>query len=176
MTLYVVIFMAVSALFLPVTVRIKIFADFEKKKIFYTLFVPANLRINSGYVGFTKKAVIVHFSDKKAYAVDYKAFKPNKNATDMLFRLNFTKVKGNIFLKNSASFWLYCLTNGIRCASAAVFAVMKEEGRYTDFGLDVTFTGENGFDGALNEIIVAFNLFTLIEAFIYKLFGGKTNA
>ncbi len=71
MTLYVVIFMAVSALFLPVTVRIKIFADFEKKKIFYTLFVPANLRINSGYVGFTKKAVIVHFSDKKAYAVDY---------------------------------------------------------------------------------------------------------
>lgn len=176
MTLYVIIFIAVSALFLPITVRIKTFADFGKKKIFYTLFIPANLRINSGYVGFTKNAVVIHFSDKKAYAIDYKAFKPNKNATDMLFRLNFTRVKGNILLKNSASFCLYCLTNGIRCASAAAYAVMKEDGRYTDFRLDVTFTGENGFDGALNEIVVALNLFALIEAAVYKLFGGKKNA
>lgn len=173
MALYVIMFIAVSALFLPLTVRIKIFADFEKKKIFYTLFVPMFLSVNSGYIAFTSKSLIVHFSDKKAYAVDYKAFKPDKNAADTLLRLNFCRIKGNILLKNSASFWLYCLTNGIRCASAAAYAVMKEEGRYTDFRLDVTFTGEKGFDGALSDVVVAFNLFTFLEAGIYKLLGEK---
>ena len=71
---------AVSALILPVTVKLRLYVDFNDKRAFYSIFLFGFIRVNSGYLSIKENLLTVHFSDSKAYAAELKSLMPNKNS------------------------------------------------------------------------------------------------
>ena len=172
MILYIVIFAAVSALFLPLSVKIKFFADITTKKIYYSVYLLSFVRMNSGYISFCEGAVIVHYSDKNAYAAAYNSFKTDINAVDIISSLNFPEVRSEIMLNDYDEFPVLYGICIVRALSAIIYAVLRYGGSYTDFKCNVSLS-ENSYAGLLNETVIAFNLLTITKIGLKKLKGGK---
>ena len=78
--------------------------------------------MNSGYISFCEGAVIVHYSDKNAYAAAYNSFKTDINAVDIISSLNFPEVRSEIMLNDYDEFPVLYGICIARALSAIIYA------------------------------------------------------
>ncbi len=174
MILYIVIILAVSALFLPLSIKTVIFADVAAMKVYYKIRFPFGVK-NCGYIVPTKFGIVAHYSDEKAYAIAYKSLKPDENATNLLSKIKIKTIKSNLILSEPFSFAGLYSSYAALIAGRAICSIIKSKGVNAEFSFNVTFSGNEYIKGFLSNFVVVFNLFVLIETLIIKIIRGIFN-
>mgnify|MGYP005756627437 CR=1 FL=1 len=172
MILYTAVSYLISAVLLPIIIKVRAFAELKNAKIFYSLYLFGFIRIDSGYIGFADNRFILHYSDKKAVVVKYKNLLPDKRKTELLLHFNFVRIHTNVLIGGADEFIDYYAASLINSVNAVIYSILKGTKRYTDYRCDVYLSENEDIRGVLTEVSIVFNIVSLIEIATKKIFGG----
>lgn len=165
---------AVSALILPVTVKLRLYVDFNDKRAFYSIFLFGFIRVNSGYLSIKENLLTVHFSDSKAYAAELKSLMPNKNSADLLTHFNFVKIKSSAIIGGEDELKNFVTAAILNAINAATFSALRGMKRYTDYRCDIYLTDADT-KAFFTDVTISFNLLCLLEIIIKNIYGSLKN-
>ena len=166
---------AFSILIMPLLIKFRLFVDFNAKRTFYTVYLFGFLRVNSGYISVDSKAVIFHYSDKKAFALSLKSMLPDSGGVDVLTHFNFTSVKSDVLIGGEDSLFKYMVAFTINSLNAIIFSLIQGLKRYTDYKCNVFLSENNDAKGLLTNVSIVFNLICLTKLILKGAKNGKGN-
>ena len=167
---YAFISLGVFLFVVPISVKARLFLSVSDKKIYYSVFLYNVFRLNSGYVSFRKKYLVINYSDKKALAISYKSMLKPQLLNPDLKRFELLQIK-NIFILGGTELKDVFISAAISSLNAGVYAVLRDNKPYLDYRSDVYLSNDDRY-GLLNESEIAFNLLILTEMLLQKLIGS----
>lgn len=167
---YAIISFGVFLFSVPITVKVRLFLSVSDKKVYYSLFIYEKLRVNSGYLSYKNKYVILNFSDKRAVAVSLKSLLKPQLFNPNLLRVEVLRLK-NVFILGGSDTSGLIFSSVINSLGAIAYSILKVNRPYLEHKNDVYIT-DDGKYGALNETKIAFNLIIITEMLIEKMIGG----
>ena len=165
--------LVVSILIIPISVRGRIFISLNDKKMYYSMFLYENLRLNSGYIRYKNRFLIINYTDKKAFAVPIKKLIPTSGFNANLIRFEPLKIKSSLLIgKRDFNEVAFALT--LNKIHFIIYSLLKVYKPYADYKGDV-FLSESGENGALFDLKFGFCVLILIEMAAKKFIGSILN-
>lgn len=174
MLLFILIFCAFTILVLPVAIKLRLYLDFHDKRAFYSIFLFGFIRVNSGYMSVNKNFLILHFSDKKAYAVKITSLMPNKNNADMLKHFNLVSIKSSAIIGGEDELKIFFAASVLNAVNAITFSVLKVIKNNVEYKCDIYMTDKDT-KAYFTDVIATFTLFSIIQIIVKKIYGSIKN-
>lgn len=174
MLLFILIFCAFTVLVLPVAIKLRLYLDFHDKRAFYSIFLFGFIRVNSGYMSVNKNFLILHFSDKKAYAVKITSLMPNKNNADMLKHFNLVSIKSSAIIGDEDELKIFFAASVLNAVNAITFSVLKVIKNNVEYKCDIYMTDKDT-KAYFTDVIATFKLFSIIQIIVKKIYGSIKN-
>lgn len=170
----IIIAFALFMLIVPIAIKLRLLVDFNDKRAFYSIYLFGFIRVNSGYLSITKNLLALHFSDKKAYAIEVKSLIPNKNSADVLKHFNFVKVKSSAIIGGADELKKFFAAAILNAFNAAIFSVLKGMRKNIGYRCDIYLTDATT-KALFTDVTVTINLLNVIAIAIKNIYGGLKN-
>lgn len=154
---------------LPLYVGLDVYCDLSVKKILYGIKL-FGLKINSGYVKAVKGYAVFNYSDKKAFAVTYRALKPKSIKGADLKKIELLRLRV-VYRCADLSAEKFALISALKALDRTIRPVLSTEKPYLDYGFESSF-GQGGGDFVFIQVGAALNLLVISGIVILKIIGS----
>ncbi len=161
----IIAILSVIFLIFPIFITFYCYLDIEEKRLNFGLYAFNKLKVLGGYIKYQDKMIILHLTNKKAYAFYLKDVKSIKSG-NTIKSLEFLDVYSRIVISQDKIFEFFAL---IKTFEFLDFAILRIRPR-TNFQPKVVLS--NGDESFTLKTVICFNFISIITIIIRKLLGG----
>ena len=175
-TFVIYLFFALTVILIfPLFLSTQAILDLKGKRLYYSIKLFSKIKLNCGFVVFTRKRAVIKYKKNKRKSFFYKDVVKDKTNAKALKSFIFIKINSAICLGGENSFEKLTLSYLLNGVQAILYSVLKEVKPKVKLKNDVILLDENHGSGAVASISAVINLLGLAVIFIRKLYGGIVN-